>query len=394
MYKMDNRSEQEIKKNRSAFAARIIRAIVASYLAFGVVIGVIGFCIFRSFFSDQYDILLYYMASMLAALIIFACAESYLSSRYVEKEFVQPIERISAEAVRFADENTVKEPLGDISRIDELSALAGAIDSLEIKMTEYADELAAAAAEEERVRTEVELASKIQNSQIPGTFPAFPDRNEFDIYGSMTPARMIGGDFYNFLLVDDDHIAMWIGDVSGKGIPAALFMMTANLMLSARVRFKGSPAEILEDVNNRICENNEAGMFVTVWLGILELSSGTLTASNGGHERPVLYQNARFEMMSDRHGLVLGGMKNTKYRDYEINLAPGDKVFVYSDGVPEARNGSNEMFQPERLIESLNQNRGGSVAEIIHAVKNDVDAFRGGAVQYDDLTMLAVEYKG
>ena len=205
---------------------------------------------------------------------------------------------------------------------------------------------------------------------------------------------MIGDDFYNYLLIDDDHLALWIGDVSGKGIPAALFMMSVNMMLSARVRFPGSPARILEDVNNRICENNEAGMFVTVWLGILTLSSGRLTAANGGHERPVVYQNKRFERIKDRHGLVLGGMNNSKYKDYEIDLAPGDQVFVYSDGVPEARNSRKEMFQSERMVESLNKNCGSSVKEIIQAVKSDIDAFADDAVQFDDITMLAVEYKG
>ena len=391
---MDKRSDKEKKKSRLSLSARIISTTVFSYLFFGTVIGVISFCIFRKFFGSEYETLLYYIGSILIAAIVFAAVESFLFSRYVKKQFVKPIEEISEEAVRFANENTVKEPLGDVSRIDELSALAGAIDVMEIKMTDYAKDLSAAEAEKERIRTEIDLASRIQNSQIPKTFPAFPDRDEFDIYGSMTPARMIGGDFYNYLLIDDDHLALWIGDVSGKGIPAALFMMSVNMMLSARARFPGSPARILEDVNNRICENNEAGMFVTVWLGILALSSGRLTAANGGHERPVVYQNKRFERIKDRHGLVLGGMNNSKYKDYEIDLAPGDQVFVYSDGVPEARNSRKEMFQSERMVESLNNNCGSSVKEIIQAVKSDIDAFADDAVQFDDITMLAVEYKG
>ena len=391
---MDKRSDKGKKKSRSSLSARIISTTVFSYLFFGTVIGVIGFCIFRKFFGSEYETLLYYIGSILIAAIVFAAVESFLFSRYVKKQFVKPIEEISEEAVRFANENTVKEPLGDVSRIDELSALAGSIDVMEIKMTDYAKDLSAAEAEKERIRTEIDLTSRIQNSQIPKTFPAFPDRDEFDIFGSMTPARMIGGDFYNYLLIDDDHLALWIGDVSGKGIPAALFMMSVNMMLSARVRFPGSPARILEDVNNRICENNEAGMFVTVWLGILTLSSGRLTAANGGHERPVVYQNKRFERIKDRHGLVLGGMNNSKYKDYEIDLAPGDQVFVYSDGVPEARNSRKEMFQSERMVESLNKNCGSSVKEIIQAVKSDIDAFADDAVQFDDITMLAVEYKG
>ena len=389
-----NKESKEKKKNRTGFSVRVIGAIVFSFLVFGAAIAVIGFCIFRELFSSDHDALLYYMGSIFAAAIVFAAVLSFLSSRYVKKQFIRPVEEISAEAVRFVNEYKVAKPLGDISRIDELSALAGAIDTLEIKMTDYIDDLTAATAEKEKIRTEIDLADKIQRSQIPGTYPAFPDRNEFDIYGFMMPARMIGGDFYNYMLIDDDHLAMWIGDVSGKGIPAALFMMSTNLMLSARVRFKGSPAQILADVNNRICENNLAGMFVTVWLGILELSSGRLTAANGGHEFPIIYQNNRFEKLKDKHGLVLGGMRNSKYRDYEINLDPGDKVFVYSDGVPEARNSGKEMFQPERLIESLNKNKDGSAERIVHTVKSDIDKFVGDALQFDDITMLSVEYRG
>ena len=389
-----NHKSEEKKKKRTGFSTKIIRTIILSVLVFGALIAVIGFCIFREYFSSEENSLLFYMASIFTASVIFAAVVSIISAKYVKKHFVKPIEEISAEAVRFAKENKKGKPLGDISKINELSALAGAIDTMETKMADYIDDLTATTAEEEKIRTEVSLASKIQNSQMPGASPAFPGRTDFDIHGSMTPARMIGGDFYNYVLIDNDHLAMWIGDVSGKGIPAALFMMSANLMLTARVRFYGSPAEILEDVNNGICENNAAGMFVTVWLGILELSTGRLTASNGGHEYPIIYQNDRFEKLKDDHGLVLGGLPNSKYTDYEIMLAPGDRVFVYSDGVPEAKNSSNEMFQLPRLIDSLNRNKSRSIEEIIQAVKSDIDEFVGDAYQFDDITMLSVEYRG
>ena len=345
-------------------------------------------------FRPMADALLYYIVSVLLVTILFTAAASCLASRYARKQFVRPVEQISAEAVRFANESKADQPLGNISRIDELSALAGSIDTLEMKITEYIGELTAATAEKERIRTEMSLAGRIQSSQIPGTFPAFPGRNDFDIYGSMIPARMIGGDFFNYLLIDDDHLAMWVGDVSGKGTPAALFMMSANLMLSARVRFMGSPAEILEDVNNRICENNAAQMFVTVWLGILELSTGRLAAANAGHLCPVVCRNGCFELLKDKHGMVLGGLDNSRYTDYEIPLAPGDKVFMYSDGVTEARNSQKEMFRMSRLTESLNRHRDGSPGEIIRAVKSDIDEFTGDAPQFDDVTMLLVEYRG
>ena len=388
----ENGSAYEIIRHTDVFGMRFYTtAFVPVRNSSGQVAAVLA--VQRSF-RPMADAFLYYIVSVLLATVLFSAAASCLASRYARKQFVTPVEQISAEAVRFANENKADQPLGNISRIDELSALAGSIDTVEAKMTDYINELTAATAEKERIRTEMNLAGRIQSSQIPGTFPAFPGRNDFDIYGSMTPARVIGGDFFNYLLIDDDHLAMWVGDVSGKGTPAALFMMSANLMLSARVRFKGSPAEILEDVNNRICENNAAQMFVTVWLGVLELSTGRLAAANGGHLCPVVCRNGCFELLKDKHGMVLGGLDGSRYTDYEIPLAPGDKVFMYSDGVTEARNSRKEMFRMARLAESLNRHGNGSPGEIIRAVKSDIDEFAGDAPQFDDITMLLVEYRG
>ena len=369
-------------------------AVTASFLIFGAVIAVIGYCIFRKYFNGETAILLYYIGSVFLAAVILAAVISFLSSRYLKKQFVKPVEAISEEAVRFVSEHKPDRPLGDISRIHELTDLARSIDAMEAEITDYIRDQAAVTAEKERLGAELDLAKKIQESQVPREFPAFPGRKEFDVCGIVIPARMVGGDFYNYILIDEDHLAMWIGDVSGKGIPAALFMMSANLMLSARVRFKGSPAEILADVNNGICEKNDAEMFVTAWLGILSLSTGRLTAANAGHECPMVFRGGRFEKMKDKHGLALGGLKNSRYQDYEIDLLPGGKVFVYSDGVPEARNSEKEMYQFERLTDALNQNSDGSPKELIRSVKADIDAFVGDAAQFDDLTMLAVEYRG
>ena len=306
----------------------------------------------------------------------------------------RPIRRISDEATRFARENTLAEPLGQISRYSEISSLAGSIDTMEKDMVKYIDNLTTITADKERIITELNLARTIQANSIPNVFPAFPDRKDLDIFASMTPARQVGGDFYNFFFVDSDHLAMVIGDVSGKGIPAALFMMVTNILISDRTMMGGTPGEILTFVNQSICEHNKAEMFVTVWLGILEVSTGKLTASNAGHEYPALLRaGGCFELLKDKHGFVVGGMDGIVYKDYELRLQPGDKLFVYTDGVPEASDADHRLFGTERMISALNTDPAASPEQILGNVRAAVDHFVKDAEQFDDLTMLCVELK-
>ena len=243
--------------------------------------------------------------------------------------------------------------------------------------------------------TELNMATEIQTSMLPSTFPAFPDRSEFDIYASMDPAKEVGGDFYDFFLIDDDHLATVIADVSGKGVPAALFMMSSKILLNDHATIGGSPAEILERVNKLVYANNKAHMFVTVWLGILEISTGKLTSASAGHEYPMINVNGKYELLKDKHGLAIGAMPNSKYKDTEITLNKGDSVFVYTDGVAEATDANNELFGTDRTLEALNAIRAGvSQKEILAGVRSAVDAFVKEAPQFDDLTMLGLKYFG
>ena len=188
---------------------------------------------------------------------------------------------------------------------------------------------------------------------------------------------------------------MVVGDVSGKGIPAALFMMVVNIMITDRTWMGGTPAEILSYVNQTICERNKADMFVTIWLGILELSTGKLTAVNAGHEYPaVRHGNGQFEIFKDKHGFVVGGMEGIRYKDYEMTLEPGSKLFIYTDGVPEAETADKEMFGTDRMIQALNQDAGATSQQILANVRKSVDEFVKDAEQFDDLTMLCLEYRG
>ncbi len=248
--------------------------------------------------------------------------------------------------------------------------------------------------EKERIGAELHVATQIQSSMLPCIFPAFPEYQEFDIYASMNPAKEVGGDFYDFFLVDKDHLALVIADVSGKGVPAALFMMISKTLLKNAAQAGLSPKEALQKVNNQLLESNEAEMFVTVWLGIYEISTGRLTAANAGHEYPALKRaGGKFELYKDRHGFVLAGMENTRYREYEIQLNEGDILFVYTDGVAEATDKDNQLYGAERMLEALNRRADAGPKELLEEVKSDIDGFVGEAMQFDDITMMALKIR-
>ena len=244
-----------------------------------------------------------------------------------------------------------------------------------------------------RLETELKMAEQIQEGMLPSIYPPFPERREFDIYGTMNPAREVGGDFYDFFLVDEDHLALVVADVSGKGVPAALFMMASKIILANNAMMGLSPAQVLAATNSSVCASNPQEMFVTVWFGILEISSGILTAANAGHEYPVLKQGERFELIKDKHGLVIGAFDGIKYSEYQILLHPGDKLFLYTDGVPEATAPDLQLFGTERMLEALNHDPEGSPRVVLNNVQHAVDQFVGVAEQFDDLTMLCLSYK-
>ena len=309
---------------------------------------------------------------------------------------VRPLRKLAEAATRFGEEGRAF-TRDDILQLqprsnDEIGDLYRDIQSMETRIVDYTDNLERVTAERERVSTELRTAAQIQESALPSEFP---DREEFRLYASMTPAKEVGGDFYDFFLIDEGHLAVLIADVSDKGVPAALFMMSAKILLNYRARLGGSPSEILGAVNAQLCQNNDSKMFVTVWLGILDLESGVLQCANAGHEYPVIRgRDGVFRIYKDEHGLVVGALDLSQYRDYEIRMEPGDAVFVYTDGVPEANNAVGEFYGMERLEEALNRIADGDPKAILQAVKADVDTFTAEAKQFDDLTMLCLKYRG
>ena len=325
----------------------------------------------------------------------------FIITRLMERTTVRPINAIAKAAQSYVEDrrsgNTRMEHFSSlpIRTGDEVEHLNRVMAQMEKDLSVYMEDLTRVTKKEERVRTELDMASKIQKGALPDIFPAFPDRQEFDLYASMEPAKEIGGDFYDFFLIDDDHLCLVIADVSGKGVPAALFMMASKIILADNAIMGKSPSEILYDANNAICKNNKLEMFVTVWVGILEISTGKLSAANAGHEYPALKRgDGGFSVFKDRHGFVLGGMEGMKYKEYEIQLSPGDKLFVYTDGVPEANDPDGNMFEVKRMIDALNEDPDASPAQILGAVRGQINIFVREAEQFDDLTMLCLEYKG
>ena len=338
-----------------------------------------------------------YINKIILTLIILVVLVVVGQSLFLHRTLLQPLKQISDEALRFSKEGekTEKKLRDTIRNQDEIGHLAGSIDRMEEQIQNYVKSITQITAEKERINTELTLATKIQADMLPHVFPAFPERKEFELFANMDPAKEVGGDFFDFFLVDNDHLCITIADVSGKGIPAALFMMASKILLKNNAMTGKGPAEILTDVNAAICANNREQMFVTIWLGILEISTGRLTAANAGHEYPVLMRAGKdFELYRDKHGFVIGGMEGAEYSQYELQLNPGDKLFLYTDGVTEATDANKELFGSGRMIAVLNERKDTSPTQMLEGVRRAVDDFVKEAEQFDDLTMLCLAYKG
>ncbi len=277
---------------------------------------------------------------------------------------------------------------------DEIEELSNTFTKMAVQLQDYIDNLTRVTAEKERIGAELDVATKIQASMLPCIFPAFPNRTEFDIYASMQPAKEVGGDFYDFFLVDNNTLAVVIADVSGKGVPAALFMVIAKTLIKNNAQSGKSPKEVFEAVNNLLCEGNDAGMFVTAFLGYLDIPSGGFIFVNAGHNLPLLRKGERFEWLKTKPGFVLAGMEDMFYKQGEIVLDSGDEIFLYTDGVTEAVNNENQLFSDPRLLETVNQHVGLPLKEFTITIKREIDKFAEGAEQADDITMLTLHYKG
>ena len=285
----------------------------------------------------------------------------------------------------------VEKQLVSFKTRNEIGALAENIGKMTKEIDRYTEDNINLASEKAKVETELKLAASIQTQSL---IKDFPKSDIYEVYASMTPAKAVGGDFYDVFDIDEDHLALVIADVSGKGMPAALFMMSALTAIKNCCTPGRKPSEVISQVNEGLVKRDIMDMFVTIWLGILDKKTGILTTSSAGHEYPAINTTGKFEMFRDKHGLVAGAMPGVKYRDHEIQLEKNSTVFVYTDGVPEATNGQQQMFGEDRMVEALNVDPSAAPMDILSNVKNAVDEFVGEAEQFDDLTMLCIRYYG
>ena len=311
------------------------------------------------------------------------------------KRIVTPLETMTKRVASLGGENLQfkMEPVYQTG--DEIEVLAESFADLSAKTLQYVDQVKKVTAEKERIGAELSMATAIQASQLPRLFPAFPNRSEFDLYASMTPAKEVGGDFYDFFMIDDDHIAIIIADVSGKGVPAALFMMVARVLIKSHLQNGETVSEALANVNDQLCEGNEAEFFVTVWAAVIEISTGKGTAANAGHEHPALRRaDGSYQLVTYRHSPAVAVMEGISFREHEFELYPGDSFFVYTDGVTEAANADRDLFGNDRLLEALNRKPDAEPEEVLRNVMDGISSFVAGAEQFDDITMLSFKYKG
>jgi len=280
-------------------------------------------------------------------------------------------------------------------RHNEIGQLAEDFIDLTEEIDEYVERIETISDQKKRIEVELEVGAAIQAQMLPPPHPDNPENAMMDLYASMDPAREVGGDFYDYFMTDEDHLVLVIADVSNKGVPAALFMVIAKTLIKNRAQAGDSPAEILYHVNNQLCDGNEAGFFVTVWLAVIELSTGRGMAANAGHEHPALCrQGGRFELIRYRHSPAVGVIEELSFREHAFELHPGDRIFVYTDGVPEAVNCRNEMFGTDRMLEALNRDPQAPLEDILLRMKEEMDAFVGEVDQFDDITMICFNYTG
>lgn len=319
----------------------------------------------------------------------------------LRKDMIRPMRTIIDAADRFVDgyeirdihkkDTNIFEKI-DSGKITEVKNLASALRSMELEMNSYLANLDSITREKERISTELDVARKIQAESLPSIFPPFPERDEFGIYATMTPAKEVGGDFYDFFFIDEDHLALVIADVSGKGVPAAMLMMASKILLQNRAMLGGTPSEVLGFANEQLCTHNVEDMFVTVWFGIYTVSTGEIIAANAGHEYPVIMdEKGDFVLMKDKHGPVLGAMEGIKYRDYTFTLKPSEKLYIYTDGVTEATDNDNNLWGVDNMLNTLNSVKGESAEEILQKITDSIDEYTRGVAQFDDITQLCIE---
>ncbi len=348
--------------------------------------------------SDMQHAVMVHTIRFLIAFIILQIILVLVCRFLLFRNFIRPlkiIEKNVREYSKTKDADSAKKSLEKVDSDNEIGSLSDGVYEMICEIEDHLDEIRTVTAENERITVELDLAQKIQTDMLPSIFPPFPENTQFDIYANMDPAKEVGGDFYDFFMVDKTHVALVMADVSGKGVPASLFMVVAKTLIKNYALMGGSPAEVLDKVNTQLMDGNEEGMFVTVWMAVIDINTGKGLAANAGHEHPVIrHKDGSFELVKYKHSLAVAMMPGVPFEEHEIEIKPGDRVFVYTDGLPEARNSDKEFFGTDRMLDVLNKDPYAKGQALLTAMINEMSSFVGDAEQFDDVTMLIFDYYG
>ncbi len=400
-YKIQFSGSDKMQYMINQYQSPMITAFRTVYDSAGNPVCVIGADIFAEIMSNHVRSYIFYVA-------VFGCIVLVLGVmgfRLISRQYImKPVMELLTSTENFLNQTKIADVPEDIDiktpeiKADtELRDLAYQLTDMMNGTKDYMINLRTVTKESERIGTELQVATNIQRDLLPSIFPPYPNRKEFDIYGYMHPAKEVGGDFYDFFFIDHDHLAIVIADVSGKGVPAALFMVITKTLINNQVQMTGLKdlSGSLEAVSNKLCESNSEEMFVTVWLAIIDLKTGDGVSINAGHEHPALRRNnGQYELIKYPHSPAVAVMEDLKFKEHQFHLDPGDSIYVYTDGVPEATDDKYELFGDERLVKALNKEPDASMEKLFNNVIGDVREFVGDAPQFDDMTMVGFRYNG
>jgi sigma-B regulation protein RsbU (phosphoserine phosphatase) len=341
----------------------------------------------------------YQILIILSFTSVFILLVSLIYIRFVENTITNPLyDMINTADNYFKTKNKVESVhklKKYITNDDSIGLLVNSFVTLYDKIRTNLNQLQITTSEKEKFETEFDVASHMQSNMLPKNFDELSKNESFEIYAYMKPAREVGGDFYDYFKIDEDNVYFVIGDVSGKGIPSTLFMVKTMYLIENHTKFNDNLSQVVEKVNNLAYERNDEDLFVTIWLGKLNLKTGKLSYVNAGHNQPLIKQDSNnFEYMKTHPNLVIGGMEGIEYNEHEINLNAGDMIFLYTDGITEANDNYNGFYGENRLKETINENKNKKLNDIINEITEDIDKFCNNSEQYDDITMLIIKYNG
>lgn len=341
----------------------------------------------------------YQILIILSFTSVFILLVSLIYIRFVERTITNPLyDMINTADNYFKTKNkieSVHKLKKYITNDDSIGLLANSFVTLYDKIRTNLNQLQITTSEKEKFETEFDVASRIQSNMLPKNFDELAKNESFEIYANMKPAREVGGDFYDYFKIDEDNVYFVIGDVSGKGIPSTLFMVKTMYLIENHAKFNEDLSQAIEKVNNLAYERNDEELFVTIWLGKLNLKTGKLSYVNAGHNQPLIkHDSNNFEYLKTHPNLVIGGMEGIQYNEHEINLNAGDMIFLYTDGVTEANDNYKEFYGKNRLKETINENKNKKLNDILNEITKDIDKFCNNSEQYDDITMLIIKYNG